>query len=308
MRAKTALWALPLAFFVAGGWTGICFGQAANVALAPRIEPMPAATNGPSPLFVAAVSPNSMDLSKFHADAAGGNAASAGTLDESEPASESSGKKGSSRIGIGVKFSDLGVGVEAATPILYKLNVRGGFNFFRYSRSITNDGIVYDGQLHLQSGEAHIDWFPFGGFHVSPGLLLYNGNSISGNAAVPGGQQFTLGGTAYESDPAVPVTGTGNLSFIKVAPTIMVGIGNLIPRNGRRFSFLFEVGAAYQGAARVALNLTGNVCDTTGTICGPIATNTTAQANIQAQQQKIQNDVNPFRFFPIISGGFGFNF
>ena len=88
----------------------------------------------------------------------------------------------------------------------------------------------------------------------------------------------------------------------------MVGIGNLIPRNGRHFSFLFEVGAAYQGSARVALNLTGNVCDTTGTICGPIATNTTAQTNIQAQQQKIQNDVNPFRFFPIISGGFGVNF
>jgi hypothetical protein len=160
----------------------------------------------------------------------------------------------------------------------------------------------------LQSGEAHLDWFPFGGFHVSPGLLFYNGNSISGTAAVPGGQQFTLGGTAYESDPATPVTGTGNLSFIKVAPSIMVGIGNLIPRNGRHFSFLFEVGAAYQGSARVALNLTGNVCDTTGTICGPIATNTTAQTNIQAQQQKIQNDVNPFRFFPIISGGFGVNF
>jgi hypothetical protein len=308
MRAKTALWALPLAFFVAGGWTGICFGQTADVALPAHIEPSPAATNGPSPLFVAAVSPNSIDLTKFHGDTSEANAAVPATLAEAEPPSEKSGNRTFSRIGIGVKFSDLGVGVEAATPLFRRINVRGGFNFFRYSRSITNDGIVYDGQLHLQSGEAHLDWFPFGGFHVSPGLLFYNGNSISGTAAVPGGQQFTLGGTAYESDPATPVTGTGNLSFIKVAPSIMVGIGNLIPRNGRHFSFLFEVGAAYQGSARVALNLTGNVCDTTGTICGPIATNTTAQTNIQAQQQKIQNDVNPFRFFPIISGGFGVNF
>lgn len=303
MRAKTALWALPLAFFVAGGCFGNCFGQTAGVAPALQAEAATPASNGANPIFVAAVSPNSIDLSSFRVDATASAAPA-----EAVPPGESSGKRSPSRIGIGVKFGTMGVGVEAATPLLYRLNVRGGFNFFRYSRSITNDGIVYDGQLHLQSGEAHIDWFPFGGFHVSPGLLFYNGNSISGAAAVPGGQQFTLGGTAYESDPATPVTGTGSLSFIKVAPSLMVGVGNLIPKNGRRFSFLFEAGAAYQGPARVALNLTGNVCDTTGTICGPIATNSTVQASIQAQQQKIRNDVNPFRFYPIISGGVGFNF
>jgi hypothetical protein len=307
MRAKTALWALPLAFFAAGGWCGNCFGQA-DSALAPGTGQMPATPNKPVPMFVAAVSPDSIDLSKFQADAAEGSATGDASSEEATPASESSGRRSASRIGIGVKFSDLGVGVEAATPLFRRINVRGGFNFFRYSRAITNDGIVYDGQLHLQSGEAHLDWFPFGGFHVSPGLLFYNGNAITGAAAVPGGQIFTLGGTAYMSDPATPVTGTGNLNFIKVAPSLMVGVGNLIPRNGRHYSFLFEVGAAYQGSARVALNLTGNVCDTTGTICGPIATNSSVQANILAQQQKIQNDVNPFRFFPIVSGGVGFNF
>jgi hypothetical protein len=88
----------------------------------------------------------------------------------------------------------------------------------------------------------------------------------------------------------------------------MVGVGNLIPRNGRHYSFLFEVGAAYQGSARVALNLAGNVCDPTGTICRPILSDPTVQANIAAQQQKIINDVNPYRFFPVISGGIGFNF
>jgi hypothetical protein len=88
----------------------------------------------------------------------------------------------------------------------------------------------------------------------------------------------------------------------------MVGVGNLIPRNGRHYSFLFEVGGAYQGSARVALNLAGNVCDTTGTFCRAISSDPTVQANIQAQQVKIQNDVNPYRFFPVISLGVGFNF
>ena len=200
------------------------------------------------------------------------------------------------------------MGIEAATPLTYKLNVRTGFNFFRYSRGITNGGIHYDGHLHFQSGEAHVDWFPFGGFHVSPGLLFYNGNALNATAAVPGGQTFSLGGTTYMSDPAAPVTGTGKLDFVKVAPSLMIGVGNLIPRNGRHLSFLFEVGAAYQGSARVALNFAGNVCDPTGTVCGPISGDPTVQANIVAQQQKIQKDVNPYRFFPVISGGFGFNF
>jgi hypothetical protein len=259
-------------------------------------------------LIAAAVSPDSADQSESQADAVGGDAGGIAAPEASEPAPKRPGQVSSSKVGIGVKLSTLGVGVEAATPLTSKLNVRGGFNFFRYSRSITNGGIVYDGHLHLQSGEAHLDWFPFGGFHVSPGLLFYNGNAVTATAAVPGGNTITLGGTQYESDPAAPVTGSGNLDFIKVAPSIMVGDGNLIPRNGRHYSFLFEIGGAYQGSARVALNFAGNVCDTTGTICRPIASDPTVQANIQAQQLKIKNDLNPYRFYPVISGGVGFNF
>jgi len=307
MRAKTALWALPLALFVAGGWCGNCFGQS-DFGPAPSADSIPAAVKNPGQLVVAAVSPNSMDQPDFESDAAGGGAGGNAGTEESEPAPKGPAKKSSSKVGIGVKFSTLGAGIEVATPLTYKLNLRGGFNIFRYSRAITNNGIVYDGNLHFQSAEAHLDWFPFGGFHVSPGLLFYNGNSVTATAAVPGGQSFSLGGTQYLSDPAVPVTGTGTLDFVKVAPSIMVGVGNLIPRNGRHYSFLFEIGGAYQGSARVALNLVGNVCDPTGTICRPIASDPTVQANVLAQQQKIKNDVNPYRFFPVISGGIGFNF
>ena len=215
-----------------------------------------------------------------------------------KPATKETGQAPFSRVGIGVKISTLGVGVEAATPLAEKFNVRGGFNMFRYSRAITNNGIQYNAQLQFQSAEAHLDWFPFWGIHVSPGILFYNGNQVTANASVPGGQTFSAGGTTYESDPTAPVTGSGKLDFVKVSPSIMIGIGNLIPRNGRRFSYLFEVGGAYQGSARVALNLAGNVCDTTGTTCRAVSSDPTVLANIQAQQVKIQHDINPYRFFP----------
>jgi hypothetical protein len=307
MRAKTALWALPLALFVAGGWCGNCFGQS-DFGLAPSAEFVPATAKNPMQLMVAGALPSSVILLNSHSNSTEESTGAMAPPEEADPAPKGSKNDRSSKVGIGVKFSTLGAGIEVATPLTYKLNLRGGFNIFRYSRAITNNGIVYDGNLHFQSAEAHLDWFPFGGFHVSPGLLFYNGNSVTATGAVPGGQTFTLGGTQYLSDPAVPVNGTGTLDFVKVAPSIMVGVGNLIPRNGRHYSFLFEVGAAYQGSARVVLNFAGNVCDPTGTICRSIASDSTVQANILSQQQKIRNDVNPYRFFPVVSGGVGFNF
>jgi len=42
--------------------------------------------------------------------------------------------------------------------------------------------------------------------------------------------------------------------------------------------------------------------------CRSVSSDSTVQANIQAQQLKIQNDINPYRFFPVISFGVGFNF
>lgn len=308
MRAKTALWALPLAVLVAGGWHGNCFGQSVS-GPAPSAALGVEAAKNPEQLMVADASPNSVAVLNSPTDSSEESAAPVASPEAADPAPKGPAKKSSSKIGIGVKFSTLGAGIEVATPLAGKLNLRGGFNIFRYSRAITNNGIVYDGNLHFQSAEAHLDWFPIGGFHVSPGLLFYNGNSVTATAAVPGGKNFTLGGTQYQSDPADPVTGSGTLDFVKVAPSIMVGIGNLIPRNGRHYSFLFEIGGAYQGSARVALNFAGSVCDPAlPAVCQSIASDPAVQANIVSQQTKIKNDVNPYRFFPVISGGIGFNF
>jgi hypothetical protein len=307
MKIKSVFWMAPLTLSVFASWGGACLAQS-GLASAPEGGRVEVARATQEELVLAAVLPKSTDQGDPQADdSTMVNAENAGS-EAAEPPTKESGRTPFSRVGIGVKVSTLGVGVEVATPLAGRFNVRGGFNMFRYNRAITNDGIPYNGQLQFQSGEAHLDWFPFGGFHISPGLLFYNGNQVTATAAVPGGQTFSVGGTSYQSDLVTPVTGTGKLNFVRVSPSIMMGIGNLIPRNGRHYSFLFEVGAVYQGSARVALNLAGNVCDTTGLNCRPISGDATVQANIQAQQVKIQNDVNPYRFFPVISLGVGFNF
>lgn len=211
-------------------------------------------------------------------------------------------------IGVGIRLSTLGAGVEVGVSLTNKLNVRGGFNIFQYSRGFNHDGIAYKGQLNLRSGEAHVDFYPIGHtFHLSPGLLIYNGNGATATANVPGGSSFTLGGTTYTSDPTNPITGTGKLDFVKVAPTAMFGFGNPVPQH-RHFTYNTELGVVFQGSARTKLNLTGNACDPSGLNCVNAATSPTVQANIVAEQNKVNNKLSPFKYYPVISFGFGYRF
>lgn len=214
------------------------------------------------------------------------------------------------KIGIGAKISLLGIGIEAATPLSRRINLRGGFNFLNYSRGFNNDGIHYDATLNFRSAEAHLDWYVLGGFHISPGVLFYNGNKLSADASVPADQTFTLGGTQYASDPTGvnPVTGTGKLTWPKAAPSILAGFGNILPRSGRHFGFNFEIGGEYMGSPAVNLNLQGTACNTTTNVCANAATDPSIQSSIQAQEKKINHDLSPFKFFPQISLGFGINF
>jgi hypothetical protein len=214
-----------------------------------------------------------------------------------------------SRLGVAVKASSLGAGVEAATPLTAHSNLRAGFNMFSYDRGFTKDGVAYAGQVRFRSVEGHYDWFPFGGsFHLSPGVLLYNGNHLAANASVPGGQTFTLNNATYSSDPADPIHGTGKVDFAKAGPMFTVGWGNLLPRNHRHFSVPFEVGVIYTGAPRTALNLGGSACDASGVNCLSVNSDPIFQANVQAQQDKFNHDTSWFKFYPIVSVGFAFNF
>jgi hypothetical protein len=213
------------------------------------------------------------------------------------------------RVGIGVKGSFLGGGVEVAARATHRTNVRAGFDMFSYSRGFNKDSIAYKGQLNFKTVDAHYDIFPFAGkFHVSPGVLAYIGDPITATAAVPGGQSFSLGGKTYYSDATAPLTGNGKIKFNQVSPMATFGWGNLVPRNHGHFSVPVELGAVFQGSPKATLNLAGNVCDSPGVNCRPVATDPTVQTNILSEQTKVNNSMSFFKVYPIISIGFGYSF
>ena len=212
-----------------------------------------------------------------------------------------------STVGMGIKVSTLGIGFETATPVSRRTNLRFGANFFSYDRTFDKDGINYNGKLTLRSVETLFDYFPFGGFHLSPGLLIYNGNNVKATASVPTGQTFDLGDVTYQSSATTPITGSGKLEFNKVAPVVMFGFGNLVPRT-RHISVSFEMGVAFHGSPRASLSLAGSACDVTGVNCRNVATDSTVLSNLTSEVNKLNNTASPYKVWPIISLGFGYKF
>lgn len=213
-------------------------------------------------------------------------------------------------VGVQAKVSTLGIGADIAVPVMWRANLRAGFDLFSFDRNFTRDGIPYTGTLELRSVSAQFDIFPFAGsFHVSPGVLVYNGNNLSADANVGPGTRFSLGGTQFVTPPGSSVAGTGRLDFNKAGPMVTVGFGNLVPRRrSKHFTVSTEFGFAYVGQPKVALSLTGTACNANGTNCRNISNDATFQSAVQREQSTLRDDASPFRFHPIVSFGVGYKF
>ena len=220
---------------------------------------------------------------------------------------------------MGGGMSLMGVNLQAATNINQYLNLRGMGNFFNYSvNNITVSNFSLDGKVSFATGGAALDYYPFPnhGFRLSPGVLFYNGNQITATATGADGSDIKLNGTDYYTDSVNPLTmnATLGLNTYKQAFTITTGWGNMIPRKGGHWSFPFELGAAFTGSPSVTVNLTGYACtnesdaSVNGESCVNMATDTTAQTNLNTQVAKWKSDVNALKAYPIFSFGVGYAF
>jgi hypothetical protein len=124
---------------------------------------------------------------------------------------------------------------------------------------------------------------------------------------VPPGQTFDLNDDTYTSSASDPLHGTADLSFgRKVAPSFTLGWGNMIPRSGKHFSVPFEVGFEYIGRPMLTYDFAGSACSPEG--CAPVQSDPEFQMDRVAEQAKLNSDLAPLRFYPIISVGLGFKF
>ena len=221
-----------------------------------------------------------------------------------------------SRLAFGGGVSTMGGNLQVAVIANRYMNLRGVGNYLNYTvDKISVDGFNASATLSFATAGASVDFYPFPnhGFRLSPGVMFYNHNQITSTIVAPGGTSFTLDDYTYYSSQANPVTGSAGVILNRQNPafTMTTGWGDMIPRRGGHVSFPLEIGAAFIGPPTVNMALlSGQVCqDPQGTInCINVVGNSQIQTNLQAQQAKFQNDLNPFRFYPIFSAGVAYSF
>ena len=207
----------------------------------------------------------------------------------------------------GLTASSLGTGAELAIPVASTLNLRAGASYLLWHYPFNIDGIDYNPGLKFTSARATVDWFPHhGAFHISAGALYFR-NAIGGSADVVEGQTFSLGGTNYINSVDDPIHGTATITYGKqIAPMVLLGFGNILPRSGRHLSMPFEFGGAYMRPPALNLKLSGTACTTQG--CFNAATDPQVQANVTKEVNTLQSDIRFLQVYPIVSLGLACRF
>jgi hypothetical protein len=199
----------------------------------------------------------------------------------------------------------LGTGIEIATPLAARINLRSGFNFFAFTDPYNMDGVGYDARIHLQSSQTTLDWF-MGRFHISPGFLYFKSGMTAPTSVGPG-QRFVLGTQTFLNSVDDPVSGSSSVIYPrKFAPLLLLGYGNLLPRSGEHLSLPIEVGVAYTGAPVINVALNGTACTTDG--CVNFSQNADAQKFLKQEINILNEDLKHYPVFPIVSVGLAYRF
>jgi hypothetical protein len=222
-----------------------------------------------------------------------------------------------SRIGIGADVSLLGVGLKSAIVLNRYFDARLMGNFFHYNTGrIEVEGFNVNGNVHLASAAASLDWYPFNSiWRLSPGLMFFNDNQVSAVLDIIPGTSFDLNKQTFYSAAANPATGATPLTGTAIlglhtnrpAATIAGGFGKFIPRSNRHWSFPSEFGVVFTGAPSANVNVSGWAClDAQQTQCSNLsnpANPVTIEFNnaLLASLTKWRKGLNEVQVYPIFT-------
>lgn len=193
----------------------------------------------------------------------------------------------SGRFAVSGKTSTLGLGGEFTTEVTSNINARIGINALDLDFERELDDIEYDIGLDFSSFSALLDWHIFDSpFRISGGVLSMN-HKLDLSASATGEQE--IGGITY--DWSEIGTLSGSVEIDNVAPYVGIGWGN--PLTGdQRWGFTCDFGVAFAGSPDVALS----------------ATEPVAFADLERERRDIEDELEDFKFYPVISISFFYRF
>lgn len=195
------------------------------------------------------------------------------------------------------KAGTLGLGADLGYDYSPSIKFRGNVNGFAMDYEHDMDDVEYDVDATLFTVGALIDWHPFqNGFRVSAGAF-YNANEIDGQATLKEDKTVEIGDKEYDANDLGKLE--TKLDVNPVNPYLGLGWGTS-PGENRNWFFSFDVGVLYQGEPDV--DLKGKDIKLQGQAKKRL------QTEISQEESDIQDEVESYRFYPVIALGITYRF
>lgn len=198
-------------------------------------------------------------------------------------------------LSLGPKIGTTGIGLDLTFGVTRFLNLRSGFNYGSFTMNTDWGDVDYDTEVDMTSIPLLVDWYPAGGhFRITGGFYIQPGTQADIDATP--NKPVQIGSHTY--GPEVIGTLSGKIEVDNTfAPYIGIGFGNTVGRD-QRLTFSLDLGVIFQ-AYDVSLASDGP---------GMTAKLDLFREDIQKEEEKIQDDLDDFKFYPVLTLGFGYHF
>jgi hypothetical protein len=194
-------------------------------------------------------------------------------------------------LAISGKAGTLGFGGELTTGITSNVNARVGLNTLDFDYDDEFDNVEYDVGLDFSSFSALVDWYLFdNSFRITGGILSLD-HKLDLDATGAPGELAGIGDGDYDWADIGTLSGSADVDGI--APYIGIGWGDPMDRS-KRWGFYCDFGVAFTDSPDVALSATGAAAG--------------LAEDLAKERDEIENDLEPFEFYPVLSLGIFFRF
>ncbi len=196
-------------------------------------------------------------------------------------------------LGVGLKASTLGAGVEVEKRLGANLGLRLGVNYLPINTNFTVDDVRYKAEFSWSSVALLADFYPFSGIFRLSGGVIYNGNTVDITGTPRG--NVTIGDHTYPAAGAGTIT--GSVDFNKIAPYGGIGWSGGGTASGD-WSISIDLGVMFQGSPSVS-SLTAS---------GALASNSTFSADMEKERADIEDEMDSYRYYPVVAFGLAYHF
>ena len=200
------------------------------------------------------------------------------------------------RVAVGAQIGTTGLGAEVQVQASPMFTLRAGGDLFKYDEEAETDDYDYTADLDFSTISAFVDLHPFQNpFFVSAGVYLgERGVDVTGRPnqnVVIGGQTFT---------PTEFGTLVGQADFGSTAPFLGIGWNNTF-RTAGPVGFKIVAGATFGSDPSVDLRREGG-------IALPPSIQPQFDAEVEAEEQDLERELEDFKILPVLQAGVTFRF